>query len=172
MSEAHPDLPAETVRKGDGLFWSAVAFTAIWLIGAGWGLYAKWTDVIALKPNEIGDVLAGISAPLAFAWLFVSTYLQRIELADTRGVVDNQRQHLEDTAAENVEQTKIMNQTLEATRATLVYNEFSLRLYYLARYIWRRGRGVLGWSRSTRCSLVRGTRVRPHKEAVHSMATR
>lgn len=40
----------------------------------------RWDEASALKLNEIGDLLAGIFAPLAFLWLILGFFQQQKEL--------------------------------------------------------------------------------------------
>lgn len=72
----------------------------------------KCTDGSGLKPNELGDFLAGTFAPLAFLWLFVATMLQRQELALQREELAQSRKALENSLAQYAEQTRIMNEDL------------------------------------------------------------
>ncbi|WP_458424314.1 hypothetical protein [Methylorubrum extorquens] len=108
----------------------------------GLGCETSDTNCGSLQLNDIGDVAAGIFAPLAFLWLFVATQLQRrelslqrAELAETRAVLADQQRELEISAKESAHQTEIMRRTLDATMSRTVYDEFNLRLYFLAK-IW------------------------------------
>ncbi|TQX90253.1 MULTISPECIES: hypothetical protein [unclassified Rhizobium] len=65
----------------------------------------KFTD---LKLNEIGDVLAGFFAPLAFFWLFVATMIQGQELVLTRNVMKEQSETSKQQAASAAEQVKFL----------------------------------------------------------------
>lgn len=104
----------------------------------------------SLQLNDIGDVAAGIFAPLAFLWLFVATQLQRrelslqrAELAETRAVLADQQRELEISAKESAHQTEIMRRTLESTMSRSVYDDFNLQLYFIAK-IWTKthGKGI------------------------------
>jgi hypothetical protein len=90
-----------------------------------------------LPLNAIGDTLAGMFAPLAFLWLFVATSLQREELEETRRVLKGQMDELKRTADETNRRTELMRLTLEATRTRDVFDEFGLRLYYIAQFTHR-----------------------------------
>ena len=129
-----------------------IIVSAIWMLIAVGIILSRASDFWDLKLNEMGDVLAGVFAPLAFFWLFVATSLQRrelrlqrIELANTRAVMDEQRHELKRSVEESNKQTEIMQRTVEAAQSRDVYDEFKLRLYYLAKYIedYRRSRGLL-----------------------------
>jgi len=70
----------ETKGPRFGLFaWGTVAYLVVIVLGARYlGFFG---DGPPLKPNEWGDVLAGVSSPLAFLWLLYASLLQRSELA-------------------------------------------------------------------------------------------
>ncbi|CUJ55254.1 hypothetical protein [Achromobacter xylosoxidans] len=62
------------------LTWIGIAITVAYLIAAaqlGWG---KWDQFSAMKPNEVGDFLAGIVGPLALLWLILGYFQQGEEL--------------------------------------------------------------------------------------------
>ncbi len=59
-----------------------------------------WTSHVAcLKPNEVGDVLAGAVAPLAFLWFVATVFMQNREMADNRAVMIEQAQAMADQVA-------------------------------------------------------------------------
>lgn len=138
------------------MFWFGVVTTVLWLIGLGALAYFDEADLRSLPLNNIGDALAGAFAPVAFLWLFIATWMQRIELglqrqelADTRAVMDEQRKELERAAKESNHQTTIMQQTLEASQAREVYDELSLLLYFSAKRIFDDTRGIVVQIRSS-----------------------
>jgi hypothetical protein len=122
---------------GDGLFWFAAVLTIVWLVlllALGWFRSGDFLPLhVSSQPgklslNEIGDFLAGIFAPLAFLWFFVSTSLQRIELQETREVLSKQQKELAQSARESSDQTRIMQHQLETSRSREVYEEHRLRM--------------------------------------------
>lgn len=128
--------------KHTGLFRIATILTIIWISGAvyiagavhfGWSAI-NVTSLLKVPPqdplslNELGDFLAGVSAPIAFGWFFISTWLQRDELNETRKELAKQ-------AEESANQTKIMQVRAE-------YDEHRQRLYYLAAYLMREGKNI------------------------------
>jgi hypothetical protein len=134
------------------LFRFGVLVSSIWValfvIVAGtrvtewWPIIGEAAQSNRLPLNSLGDTLSGWVAPLAFLWLFIATWLQsqelslqRQELAETRKVLAAQMKELERSADESRDQTEIMQRTLEATRSREVYEDFRLRLYYLAKYV-------------------------------------
>jgi hypothetical protein len=147
-----------------GRIWPATILTLAWLAAAGALLAirrAEWWPLLMTSEApperislvEVAAFFAGIFLPLAFLWLFVAAMLQRRELVmqrkeleETRAVLAAQQRELESTVQESVKesarQTAIMNEMLEASWSRTLYEEFSLRLYYLASYIERNGRHV------------------------------
>ena len=62
------------------LTWIGIAITAVYLIAAvvlGWG---EWDKFSGMKPNEVGDFLAGVVGPLALLWLILGYFQQGEEL--------------------------------------------------------------------------------------------
>lgn len=62
------------------LTWIGIAITVAYLTAAvllGWG---KWDQFSEMKPNEIGDFLAGVVGPLALLWLILGYFQQGEEL--------------------------------------------------------------------------------------------
>src|ERR1700690_1550550 len=58
--------------------------TAFWLsLLCGFFLASRGT-LVAMKPNELGDMLAGSFSPLAFAWVVIAVFLQHSELEAQR----------------------------------------------------------------------------------------
>jgi hypothetical protein len=97
--------------------------TFIWLALIGLFLWRNWSDVLAMKPNELGDFFAGCFAPVAFFWLVLG-YMQQGEELNANGKalvqqaeelknsVEQQRQLVEATR----EQVKAERETLQAER--------------------------------------------------------
>jgi hypothetical protein len=55
-----------------------IATTCIWFVIASITIYLSPTTFFSLKPNEMGDLMAGVFAPVAFFWLILG-YLQQGE---------------------------------------------------------------------------------------------
>ncbi|PVE25417.1 hypothetical protein DC522_05850 [Microvirga sp. KLBC 81] len=142
--------PLPKTTSGDWWFRGAALITIVWFgflvaliafrVADYWPLFEpKPTTSEAtstrLTLNEIGDFLAGSFAPLAFLWFFVSTWLQREELKETRQVLADQQKELRTAAKESAEQTAIMQRQLQTAQEREVFEEHRLRLYYLAKYI-------------------------------------
>ncbi|MDF1681682.1 hypothetical protein [Ponticaulis sp.] len=95
---------AEKQKRG---FWSLITngsiiihliVSAVWLVCVCGGVW--WfigIDLEApLRPNEMGDFLAGAFSPLAFYWLIVGYWLQRQELQETRKEIQRQADAMTD----------------------------------------------------------------------------
>jgi hypothetical protein len=127
-----------SVKREDLLFTAAARFTGAYLFLVvmatllNFAGYDRWLFGFNpdLEANAVGDTLAGTFAPLAFLWFFVSTWLQRRELKETRVELANQAKEMKKAAEESANQTRIM-------QSREVYEEHRQRLYYLAAFIWR-----------------------------------
>lgn len=62
-----------------------------------------WTS----SPNEFGDALAGIFAPLAFLWLVVATFLQKEELQHSTKALNIQAEELRQSVEQLTKQTQL-----------------------------------------------------------------
>ncbi len=65
------------------IFWLTVG------LGYAWGFFG-WSNFWCLKPNELGDFFAGLSAPLAFLWLVLGYMQQGEEIKETRVEIKRQ----------------------------------------------------------------------------------
>jgi hypothetical protein len=63
---------------------------------ATWALF-EWRELLAMSPNEFGDLLAGISSPLAFFWLVFGFLQQGQELQASVGALELQSKELNDS---------------------------------------------------------------------------
>ena len=146
MSERGPNGPAGNDSAGGRILlvgWLGTAFLAVALIAVLAFRFPEWwppTAPIApgaeeparLTLSEIGNVLAGIFAPLAFLWLFVATMLQRKELELQRKELRETREELRRTAEANDNQARLMNDSLEVSKKKSDFEYFSMCLYYAA----------------------------------------
>ncbi len=71
-----------------------IAITLVYLLAAvllGWGQWDKFSN---MKPNEVGDFLAGIVGPLALLWLILGYFQQGEELRNSANALNLQAQEL------------------------------------------------------------------------------
>lgn len=71
-----------TDRKNSGhsLYIVGGALTVIYLSVLAWYGTNRWTEIVGMSPNNLGDLLSGSFSPLAFAWLVLGFIQQGIEL--------------------------------------------------------------------------------------------
>jgi hypothetical protein len=145
--------PSESDSYGGERNWPFIAgmiLSAI-LLGAFGALY-----FVPGKSNEwlqnlgnLGQLVSGVFAPLAFVWVVVAVILQsrelklqreelmltREELKNTREVFELQKKEMKRAADENREQTRIMNDNLQREGERQIYAEADILLYSLALYM-------------------------------------
>jgi len=66
--------------------------TAGWVLAVGIYVYARSEKFAELAPNAVGDFVAGAAAPLAFLWLVVAVFLQKVELGLQRTELKESRE--------------------------------------------------------------------------------
>tara|TARA_R110000868_G_scaffold360648_2_gene622703 strand:+ start:3950 stop:4759 length:810 start_codon:yes stop_codon:yes gene_type:complete len=69
-----------------------VVLTIVWLVGLL--VLGLKEGLFNLQPNELGDFMAGIAAPVAFYWLIVGYFMQREELMLQRQELSLTREEL------------------------------------------------------------------------------
>lgn len=101
----------------------ALGLTGIWALLAVWLLthtsvcdtaptWQLWEYLDCYSPNEVGDFLAGIFAPLAFLWLATAVFIQQNELAAQRQELrDSRKVALQQVAEARRNVTYISEQT-------------------------------------------------------------
>lgn len=62
------------------LFQFGLAITVVYLGTLAFAAWWRWPEMLAMKPNEVADSLAGAFAPLAFLWLVLGFLQQGDEL--------------------------------------------------------------------------------------------
>lgn len=119
--------PANEPEMGKGLTWIGGATSAVWLTLALIYVLINWADMALLKPNEVGDFLAGCFAPLAFFWLVLGFFQQGSELRNSgralwlqgeelRNSVEQQRQLVDVTREQLQFESQRMAAELERQR--------------------------------------------------------
>ena len=110
----------DLARKWPLALWIGITLTCVWGIFVAIYLYFKIGTIAKLDPNSLGDWLAGFSAPLAFLWLIVATFLQkeelfaqRQELKLNREVMELQADQLKQAAVQLRDQSEILRSQKE-----------------------------------------------------------
>lgn len=123
------DKKQELSSKWPGELLFAVIATGVWVVLVALLFYASkqcaesgnWMAraVECRQPNEIGDFLAGASAPVAFLWLVVAVLVQARELSAQREELKLTRKEFEQNRSvlkEQVSQLEHQNKLLESER--------------------------------------------------------
>lgn len=79
-------------KTGFGLSALILIFCAIYF-------WSEWPEIIAMKPNEFGDLLAGILGPLALLWLVLGFFQQGEELRQSVKALELQSEELRNSVA-------------------------------------------------------------------------
>lgn len=106
-------------------FQNGMIVSAIWLVG--WLTYAIWAKVYCLEPNQIGDFMAGVAAPVAFGWLVLGYMQQGDEIKETRVEIKRQADSIQANEGHARRDLffEMARQTIEELRQTAFY--FCLR---------------------------------------------
>ncbi len=92
------------------LTWIGIGITVSYLIATaflGWGQWEKFSE---MKPNEVGDFLAGVVGPLALLWLILGYFQQGEELKQSTEALRLQAEELRNSVEQQqalVEVTKM-----------------------------------------------------------------
>ncbi|GFM83140.1 hypothetical protein PSCICN_38320 [Pseudomonas cichorii] len=97
----------------------AVGITALYLSAFFVILFLRWSELVCLPLNEVGDFLAGAFGPLALAWLVFGYFQQGEELRQGTIALRMQAEELRASVKQQAEM-------VEATRQTLKHYDVSL----------------------------------------------
>ena len=161
MTDAPPPNPAQSPwamreRKNfDGSRrWMGIGISVIYISLSVVFAVARWDDFKTLTPNELGDFLAGVFAPLAFLWLVLGFFQQGDELRQSSDALWLQGQELQNSGEQ---QRDLVN----VTREQLAFERE--RLDHEANELWRQAQpdliilisGHAGGERGGRKMLLR-----------------
>jgi hypothetical protein len=134
--------------------WIGIVLSLLWVLFVGAYLFSSTHSLAAVwdkQPNEFGDFLAGIFAPLAFLWLAVAVFvqreeleLQRKELTHNREALTLQAEELRRTVEENAAQARALRASEEYQRQEIIIHvtESTFKtLALLACNMWHHLRG-------------------------------
>lgn len=100
------------IRTGIGALITALYLGGTVLVSVG-----RWQELKALPLNALGDMLAGVFAPLAFLWLVLGYRQQgeelRLQAAELKASVEAQRQLAEVAAKDHKLQVERLSRELE-----------------------------------------------------------
>lgn len=120
VEESTAPLPVKEKPSGRGLLLAGSVLTIAYLVFIAAYWWQSPDAVLALRPNELGDFLAGVFAPLAFLWLVLGFIQQGHELRHSAEALWLQGMELQNS----VEQQR---QLVEVTREQLAFEGEMLR---------------------------------------------
>lgn len=97
--------------------WIPSVLTLIWFVIGAVLLYWKWSDLPAMKLNEIGDSLAGFFSPVAFLWLVYGYLQQGKELKLSSDALRLQADELRNSVEQQQELVNVGRQELALAQA-------------------------------------------------------
>jgi hypothetical protein len=109
-------LPDIDIRHNTLVRWG-VAGTVAYLGLIAIYAVCRFSEILTLKPNEVGDMLAGIFAPLALGWLVLGFFQQGQELQASTAALQLQADELRNSVAQQQELVSVSRQQLEDERA-------------------------------------------------------
>lgn len=104
--------------------------TVVYLAVIGWWVSEKWSELLLLKLNELGDFLAGTFGPVAFLWLVLGFLQQGRELRMSSKALQLQAQELSNSVEQQAIIAKAtLEQLEEQRRVNLIQIEERDKLY-------------------------------------------
>lgn len=80
------------------------------------------SQIFEMKLNEVGDFLAGSVGPLAFFWLILGFFQQRIELKQNTTALELQAKELNDSVKQQKELVEISRNAFETEKKLFCSN--------------------------------------------------
>lgn len=117
--EERPQLPKHLNTLG-------LAITGVWLLLMLSYALAVWDDLLAMAPNEFGDLLAGTFAPLAFLWLVLGFFQQGEELRNSSRALWLQGEELRNSVEQQRQLVEATREQLQLERETLSHERNEL----------------------------------------------
>lgn len=111
MSDQMPKLVEP--ESGQRLTLAGLGVTIVWLSLFALFTWRRWGDVAELKPNEIGDFLAGAFAPLAFFWLVLGFFQQGSELRNSGRALWLQGEELQNSVQQQRDLVAVTREQLQ-----------------------------------------------------------
>jgi hypothetical protein len=102
-----------------GLFLFGVAATVVWLATGIYLMVVRGDHSNLPKPNEWGDIFAGLAAPVAFLWLVLGFLQQGRELQLSTKALELQVTELKNSVEQQQELVKVTREQLAANVAEI-----------------------------------------------------
>lgn len=100
-----------------------------------------WPHIMAMKPNEFGDLLAGILGPLALLWLVLGFFQQGEELRQSVKALELQSEELRNSVEQQASLVEVTREQAQAELAALNEEREARRLASAPRFIVHAGGG-------------------------------
>ena len=100
-------------ESGQRLTWAGAGVTIVWLLLFALFTWGRWSEVAELKPNEVGDYLAGAFAPLAFFWLVLGFFQQGSELRNSGRALWLQGEELQNSVQQQRDLVAVTREQLQ-----------------------------------------------------------
>lgn len=91
--------------------------TLVWVGVIAWFFGGRFSEIAHLRPNEVGDFLAGSLGPLGILWLILGFFQQGQELRDNTRALDLQATELRNSTREQSELLRATRAQVEADHA-------------------------------------------------------
>lgn len=117
-----------------------IALTIVYL-GALWFLFdGRLVEIMLMKPNEIGDLLAGAFGPLAILWLILGFFQQGIELRQNTKALELQAEELRKSVEHQKEMVEVSREQLLADVDAFRKEQDAKKTAAKPRFILEKGR--------------------------------
>lgn len=101
----------------------------------------RLTQILLLKPNEIGDLLAGMFGPLAILWLILGFFQQGIELRQNTKALELQAEELRKSVDHQKEMVEVSRKQLHVDMESLREEQEAIRSAAKPKFVLIEGRG-------------------------------
>lgn len=137
------------------LGWFGVLMTLAY-IGLFWWLFgAQISQISTLKPNELGDFLAGVFGPVALFWVVLGFFQQGLELRNSVETLKLQAEELKNSVEQQRELVKVSRDQIELDRETISdQREKYLREINPVFVVSKAGGHDVSWGRMFRFSIL------------------
>ena len=105
--------PTEPPNDRPFFRWGA-AGSGVYLGGLAIYAFCQWPQILEMKPNELGDSLAGVFAPLAFLWLVLGFLQQGAELRHSARALYLQGEELRNSVEQQRALVDVTREQLQA----------------------------------------------------------
>lgn len=129
MSVSEPDGAADGTPRSSltrRLNLIGLTITGVWLLFMFSYALAVRDNLLAMKPNEFGDLLAGTFAPLAFLWLVLGFFQQGEELRHSSRALWLQGEELRNSVEQQRQLVEATREQLQLEREVLSYERAEL----------------------------------------------